>query len=237
MTIATLCAAFCRFDLRTTDADAARAFYARVLGHDRAAVWPLHEQARARGAQPHWLGRLGVADVESAAAAFVERGAVRFGPTGPTADGGQAAVLRDPGGAVVALGTPPPSNAQAGVEVVWHVLNTNDAARATQNYRDLFGWTLTERIEAGAHGSFQQFAWHAGSESVGAIADIAARPGVHPHWLFVFEVDALEAALAAVRAAGGVVVLEPLVLPGGQRIAVCDDPQGAAFGLRERSSS
>jgi predicted enzyme related to lactoylglutathione lyase len=227
---------FCRFDLRTTDADAARAFYARILGHDRAVVWPLHEQARARGAQPHWLGQLGVADVEGVSAAFVERGAQRLGPTRPGPDGGQVAVLRDPGGAVVALGTPPATSPHASVGVVWHVLNTNDAARATENYRDLFGWTLTGRIEAGADGTFQQFAWQAGGESVGAIADIAARPHVHPHWLFFFEVDALDTALDATRAAGGVVALEPLALPGGQRIAVCDDPQGAAFGLRERSS-
>lgn len=224
---------FCRFDLRTTDANAARAFYARLLGHDRAAIWPLHEQALARGARPHWLGRLGVADVERAAAAFVERGATRLGPTGPTSDGGQAAVLRDPGGALVAVGTPPPPHAQTPLDVVWHVLNTNDAERATANYRELVGWELTGRIDAGAQGVFHEFAWHAGGPTVGAIADIAGRAGVHPHWLFFFEVDALDPAIAAARAAGGV-ALDPIVLPGGERIGVCEDPQGAAFALRER---
>src|SRR5258706_9882284 len=110
---------FFRFDLRTTDADAARAFYAKILGHDRAVIWPLHEQALARGARPHWLGYLGVADVERATAELVERGAMRLGPTLPTGDGGQAVVLRDPGGAVVAVARPP-ANVEAGVKVVWH---------------------------------------------------------------------------------------------------------------------
>ena len=64
------------------------------------------------------------------------------------------------------------------------------------------------------------------------MADIAGRPGVHPHWLFHFRVAALEPALAAVRAAGGL-VLDPLTLPNGARIAVCDDAQGAAFALQE----
>ena len=224
---------FCRFDLRTTDADAARAFYARVLGHDRAAIWPLHEQALARGARPHWLGRLGVQDVERAAAAFVERGATQFGPMGPTADGGQAAVLRDPGGAVVAVGTPPPANVGTAVEAVWHVLNTNDVARATAHYRDIFGWEVSDRIELSADGAFQQFAWHAGGPSVGAFADIAARPGVHAHWLFFFEVDALAPAIAVTRVAGGI-VLDPIVTPTGDHVCVCDDPQGGAFGLLER---
>jgi len=223
-----------RFALRTTDADAARDFYATILGHRRAEIWPLHEQALARGARPHWLGSLGVDDVERVAAAFVERGATRLGPVRPTADGGQAAVIRDPGGAVLAVATPPPASAPLPVDVVWHVLHTPDAARATANYRELLGWALTERIDLGVLGLFQQFAWQAGGESVGAIGDIAAMPGVHPHWLFFFEVDALETAMAATREAGGV-ALDPLVLPGGERVCVCDDPQGAAFALRERA--
>jgi predicted enzyme related to lactoylglutathione lyase len=224
---------FSRYELRTTDADAARAFYASILGHDRAVIWPLHEQALARGARPHWLGHLGVEDVERAAAAFVERGAMQLGPILPTRDGGQVVVLRDPGGALVAVATPPPANAEARVDVAWHVLNTNDVARATANYRELFGWEFTDRIDLGAHGVFQQFAWHAGGAAVGAIADIAARPGVHPHWSFSFEVDVLEEAMAAARAAGGA-VLDPIVLPSGERVCVCADPQGAAFALTER---
>jgi predicted enzyme related to lactoylglutathione lyase len=224
---------FCRFDLRTTDAEAAGAFYAAILGHRRSTIWPLHEQARARGARPHWLGRLWVEDAERAAAAFEARGATRLGPTQRAGDGGEAAVLRDPGGAVVAVGTPSPGNAGAPVDVVWHVLNTNDVARATTNYKDLFGWEFTDRVDLGAQGAFQHFAWQAGDASAGVFGDVAGRPGVHPHWLFFFEVDALAPAIAAIRAAGGV-ALDPIVLPGGERICVCDDPQGAAFGLRER---
>jgi uncharacterized protein len=220
---------FCRFELRTTDADAARTFYEKVLGHERAVIWPLHEQALARGAPPHWLGNLGVEDVERATAAFVERGATRLGPTRPTRDGRQAGVLRDPGGAVLALTTPPRAPTEVTVDVAWHVLNTKEAVRAATNYRELFGWDFT----LGAHGAFQEFAWRPGGTSVGAIADVAGRPGVHPHWLFFFGVDALDAAVAATRAAGGVVV-DHVMLQGGARACVCDDPQGAAFGLRER---
>jgi len=41
------------------------------------------------------------------------------------------------------------------------------------------------------------------------------------------------AARDAVRAAGGL-VLDPVTLPNGDRVAVCDDPQGAAFALHAR---
>ena len=221
---------FCRLELRTTDADAARAFYPKVFGHDRAVIWPLHEQALARGARPHWLGYLGVSDVDRATAAFIERGATRLGPAPPTNDGGQAAVLRDPGGAVVALATPPTETPS--IEAAWYLLNTNDAARAIVNYRELFGWEVQPSVEVPAHGAIHPFAWHAGGPSVGAMIDITGKPGRHPHWLFFFKVVALEPAIAATRAAGGL-VLDPIVLPSGERVCACDDPQGAAFALLE----
>ena len=223
---------FCRLDLRTTDADAARAFYRRILGHERVVIWPLHEQALARGARPHWLGQLGVEDVEQAAAAFIERGATRLGPTRPTADGGRVAVLRDPGGAIMGLATAPAADARDDIGAAWQVLHTNDAARATADYCELFGWALTERVDLGQDGAMHPFAWGPGGASVGAIAGIAERPGVHPHWLFFFGVDDLELAITATRAAGGL-ALEPIVMPSGQRFCACDDPQGAAFGLCE----
>jgi predicted enzyme related to lactoylglutathione lyase len=57
------------------------------------------------------------------------------------------------------------------------------------------------------------------------MSDIAGRPGVHPHWLFHFRVPVLDAALDVVRAQGGLVI-GPFRAPSGERIAVCDDPQG-----------
>ena len=223
---------FSRFDLRTTNVDAARAFYSKVLGHGRASIWPLHEQALARGARPHWLGHLGVADLEEATAAFLRRGATRLGPMRPTPDGGQCEVLRDRGGAVVALASLPADGLEQGVTVVWHVLNTH-GPDAPADYRELFGWALHDRLELGALGSYLHFAWDEVGPVVGAITDIASRPDVHPHWLFFFEVALLERAMALTREAGGH-ALEPMVLAGGERLCVCDDPQGAAFGLRER---
>ena len=224
---------FCRFDLRTTNAvDATRAFYERILGHDRATIWPLHEQAVARGAKPHWLGRIGVDDVERTIAAFVERGAQQLGSTRTMSDEGQSATLRDPGGALVAIGTPPSLDIEIGV--VWHVLNTHDAAQATKNYVELFGWQLGEPIAAGEQGVFRSFSWQAGGANAGAIGDIAGRAGVHPQWLFFFEVASLDDTIAFVRASSGL-AFDPITLPTGERISVCEDPQGAAFALRERS--
>lgn len=218
---------FCRYLLRTTDVGAARAFYAAVLGRDDLAIVPLHESALARGARPHWLGLIGVDNIDGTAEAFVARGAVRLGPTARGALG-EFAMLRDPGGALVALTKPTSTGAESGV--VWHTLSTNDFARTSAAYCELFGWQLGAAHDYGALGVFHDFAWQPGGATVGSMCDIRGRAGRHPHWLFHFRVAALAPAIAAVRAAGGL-ALEPLALPDGTHVAVCDDAQGAAFAL------
>jgi uncharacterized protein len=235
---------FFRYTLRTSDVGAARAFYSAVLGDGDADVVQLHEQAVARGARPHWLGFIDVrntGEVEAAASAFVARGASPLAPKWVNPEGLEAAVMRDPGGAIVALAKPPPAPVDTGsrvcgAEVVWHLLNTNDVDRAKSNYGELFGWEFKESQDLGSHGVFHPFAWERGEPAVGSMADVSARSGVHPHWLFHLHVAALDPALDAVRANGGTVV-GPFVLPNGDRVGICDDPQGAAFGLYERATT
>ena len=53
---------------------------------------------------------------------------------------------------------------------------------------------------------------------------------MHPQWLFFFRTPDLDSALARVRELGGL-ALPASTLPEGHRVAACDDPQGAAFGL------
>jgi len=230
-------APFCRVELRTTDVNAARAFYATLFGHDRAAIWLLHEQARARGAVPHWLGHINVGDTARLAAVtneFVTRGAVQLGPALATDDRGHFTVLRDPGGAIVALAAPPQPGSAPVLEVAWSVLNTNNVAVARANYRALYGWDIAESATVGPHGAYHEFSSSAAASArVGALADIAGRPGVHAHWLHFFRTESLDDAVAATRRAGGT-ALDLTPGPSGARIAVCEDPQGAAFGLIER---
>ncbi|HEX4477622.1 MAG TPA: VOC family protein [Polyangiaceae bacterium] len=233
---------FFEYYLRTIDVDGARAFYSAVLGDRKLEVFQLHEQALARGARPHWLGFIDVGDVDGATSAFVARGATSLGPKWVNPQGLEASVVRDPGGAVVALAKPAPkpaSDASAGdssLGVEWHLLNTRDVEGAKKNYSEVLGWEFKAPLDLGTYGVFHPFAWQAGGAPVGSMSDIATRPGVHPHWLFHFRVGALDPAVDAVRARGGSVV-ESVVIPGGDRIAICDDPQGAAFTLREDSAA
>lgn len=218
---------FCRYELRTTQLNAASDFYAGLLGRRDLIIRELPISARSRGAPAHWLGYLSAAEQGGSISALQRWNAHGAMPIGARV--GDGAVLRDPGGAVLAL-TDSVELVDAGVAL--HVLQTPHANDAARIYVELFGWVLTESFQLGSRGSFQQFAWQAGEPNAGAIGDIAGHPEIHPQWQFFFAVSALDAAIAYVREHGGVAV-GPTELPDGRRIASCDDPQGAAFGLLE----
>jgi predicted enzyme related to lactoylglutathione lyase len=229
---------FFHLQLRTHDTEDARSFYAQVLGDGARDIVPLHPQAVARGARPHWLGYLEVEDVDDAASAFLKRGAIALGSKSLNDHGLEAAVVREPGGAVLALAKPhvrpsEPARARAvgSSEAIWYQLNTVDVDRAKEDYKSLFGWSFADPIDAGEHSLFHPFAWDRGGAPIGWMTDIVGRAGRHAHWLFHFPVAALEPAIAAVRSNGGY-VMGPFALPHDGRIAVCDDPQSAAFAVR-----
>lgn len=224
-------ARFSRFTLRTTDLDRSREFYAAVLG---AAFWgpdvvavPLPTAAAARGAPPHWLGHVGVHDVADTVARIVARGGTQLGPPQRVDDRGYT-VVRDPFGAGLALEAEPAA-ADRGV-VAWHLCTVPDDAAALAMYVEELGWTPITRDASPT--SQRRFAWEATGVAVGGFLGNADTPGVHPQWLHFFAVTDLDAALAVVRAQGGL-ALPPVRTDDGRRFAPCDDPQGAAFGLCE----
>jgi predicted enzyme related to lactoylglutathione lyase len=222
---------FCRYELRTTDVDAARAFYSDVLDLDFAeptAIAPLPQQARARGAPAHWLGHLGVDDIEGAIAHFVARGAQPLVPGLP--------ILRDPSGAVLALRAGRAhADAPARKPVTWHQHHTTDLERAWRAYADRFAWTEEGTVaEEGLEGGHRLFAWDSSRACVGRMANTARHPEVHAQWLFYFAVAQLGAAMDKVRARGGLVAGAPRALRDGTELVACEDAQGAAFGLHAR---
>jgi predicted enzyme related to lactoylglutathione lyase len=72
------------------------------------------------------------------------------------------------------------------------------------------------------------FSW--GTKSMGGIYN---KPADVPqaHWLSYAMVPDTDKAVEKVKRAGGKIVNGPMEVPGGDRIAVGVDPQGAAFAL------
>jgi predicted enzyme related to lactoylglutathione lyase len=235
-----MAAKFCRYQLRTTDVPAARAFYAELFGPDfwtgEVSLSPLPERAAATGAPAHWVGHLGVGDaqaVEAIAAKMVAAGGQRLGPTqaGPPGSpaGTQIAVLRDPFGALVAASNETTEPARD--RVPWHLLTAQDHAMAFGLYSDLFGWTAGQTLDLGPErGRHQRFSWDDSGREAGSLSNLVRLPEIHPQWLHFFPVADLDAAAAQVRARGGI-ALAAVTNERGHRFAPCDDPQGAAFGL------
>jgi len=64
-------------------------------------------------------------------------------------------------------------------------------------------------------------------------------PGMNmpPNWLQYVRVDSADAAAQRVTAHGGKILNGPMEVPGGDRIAQCMDPQGAAFAVHSKSTS
>jgi predicted enzyme related to lactoylglutathione lyase len=239
--------AFVWYELRTTHPDAAAAFYRELLGWQVQEVAPgarvfvrdgqpvaglgeLPETARARGASAHWLGHVRVADLDAALERWRAEGGQPLGPERRFADG-RVAGVRDAEGAGLALSTRAVQAAPGAI--VWHQLLTTERERAFVRYAGLFGWHATLRLEVGPpFGTYQTFAWREGGVRVGGVVESARAPHIHCQWLYHFGVPDLDAALATVRAAGGLVAEAPREL-GATRVAVCDDPQGAAFALAQ----
>lgn len=226
--------AFCRYELRTTDVESAYAFYTDVFGadfwKDGIQVRPLPAPAIARGAPPHWLGHIQVEDVVGTMLRFVERDATVVGPRPHGGDAAQV-IVRDPNGAMLALTSEAMRNPTE--RVAWHLLSARDERQAFAVYSELFGWRGCDTYDFGPQrGRHISFTWAAGRDATGSISNLAQQPHVHPHWLFFFRTARLADALTKVRANGGL-TLPPWENARGDLVAVCDDPQGAAFALYE----
>lgn len=114
----------------------------------------------------------------------------------------------------------------------WTELGTSDLESAERFYTELFGWRpeTDPRQEAGGY-----TVAHLGDAAVAALAPLyqESQPVA---WNVSFAVRDADAAVAAVRAAGGTVVLEPMDVFDLGRFAVVLDPDGAAFQLWQARS-
>jgi hypothetical protein len=112
--------------------------------------------------------------------------------------------------------------------VSWHELITSDHEAALRFYSQLFGWQKTDAIP-GPNGTYQMYG--KGGRTFGGMMTKPKDYPAPPHWLYYVKVADLDGALARVKKNDGKVWNGPMEVPGGDRVAQCVDPQGAAFAL------
>jgi predicted enzyme related to lactoylglutathione lyase len=234
-------------DLGTTDAAAAKAFYAGMFGWemedndagggivytmcrlDGDAVAGLYEMQET-GVPPNWLSYVTVADADAAVALVKELGGGALDDAFDVMDVGRMAVLRDPQGAVFAVWQP---RSRIGAERVNDLgcltineLTTTDLDAARSFYADAFGWT-SEEVDTGPGGPEIVSVYNEGRLNATLSR---AQEGEPPHWRPYFTVEVVETAVERVRELGGEALFGPVRLPDGG-IAIVRDPQGAVFAL------
>lgn len=244
-------------ELMTSDTEAAGRFYSAVLGWSvkpmpmEGMTYHLFEIGEgdkcpgiggmmtlpaelAGHVPPNWSGYVAVDDVDRTARAFEAGGGMIHRQPEDIPGVGRFAVVADPHGAVINIMTPLPMDdmpmAPEGAPgtVGWYELYANDLQEAFDFYARTFGWTRDHDHDMGPMGVYRIFAEH-GKPIGGMMARPESVPV--PCWVYYFNVDGLDAAIARVTAAGGKTVHGPMEVPGGSWIAHCTDPQGAFFSL------
>lgn len=245
---------FVWYELMTTDTEAAKTFYHAVVGWESqeagvadvaytmftvagspvCGTMELPQTARSMGIRPLWMGYIAVDDVDTLAADIVIDGGVVHRAAADIPGIGRFAIVGDPHGATFALfhaasGEPPPP-APVGTpgHAGWRELHAGDVEAAFGFYANAFGWQLSRDIDMGPMGNYKVFGL--GGEDMGGMM---TKPPMlpNPAWLFYFNIEAVDAAVERVTAAGGQVVFGPTEVPDGSWIVQCLDPQGAMFAL------
>jgi predicted enzyme related to lactoylglutathione lyase len=205
-----------------------------VNGQGVAGLMAIPDEVAKQGAKPAWLGYVAVDDVDKAVVKLKQEGGMVHREPETVPGIIRFAVVSDPQGAAfyVAKGlseeTPPELPAGTPGTIGWRELYAGEWKAAFAFYEKMFGWTKAESFDMGPMGTYQLFA--TGEAPVGGMmTKHEAIP--RPNWGYYFNVPAIDAAADRVKAAGGIVMMGPHEVPGGQWIVQCTDPQGAYFAL------
>ena len=239
-------------ELATTDATAAKKFYASLLGwacedmrsgpdmiytmckvgaEYASALYQMGDAMK--GMPPHWASYITVDDVDAVAKKVVEQGGKVLKEPFEVLDVGRMAVVADPAGATFCLWTAQ-KHIGAGVlhdpgAMTWNELFTSDIDRAGKFYASVIGWT-TQAIDMGNMGVYTLFDRPGEKGNAGGMMPLM-QPGVSSHWLVYFAVSDCDKSAQQVRELGGKVLSPPMDIPNIGRFAVVQDPQGATFAL------
>ena len=246
-------------ELMTEDTATAAAFYSKVVGWRAepsavdatytqfgigsahyAGMMRLPDEARASGAKSQWLPYIGAADVEATMAAAERLGGKVVRPAQDIPTVGRFAMLNDPQGAAFAVFKPAHEGMAGPAETPlggfgWMELATSNHEAAFDFYSKLFGWQALSRMDMGPPGVYLIF----GSDDVqrGGMYKLHQERSPRPYWLAYAAVANIDAAAAAATAAGGRIIVGPMEVPGGGRIAQVIDPSGAMFAVHSAAAA
>ena len=249
---------FVWYELMTSDVQAAKVFYASVVGwgtRDRSmpgmpyslftvgeasvsGLLGIPPAAGNMGARPSWIGYVGVDDVDATVDRIRHLGGAVHVPPRDIPDTSRYSLVADPQKATLALfkwlrpGHQQPAEPGAPGRIGWHELLAADWEKVWAFYGELFGWQKA-LVETGTMGTYQPFS--AGGRTIGGMFTKPALVPA-PFWLYYFNVDDIDAAAKRVKAGRGQILNGPIEVPDGSWVVQCTDPQGAIFALMGKRS-
>lgn len=116
--------------------------------------------------------------------------------------------------------------------IAWNELITPDPDEAMKFYSELFGWT-TERFPMPGT---EYTLFKKGGQVLGGVM-ATPQPDMPPHWMNYVSVSDLEESVARATALGAILCAGPMSIGDAGRLAIIQDPQGAAIGLHEMPES
>ncbi|MCG8443378.1 MAG: VOC family protein [Caulobacterales bacterium] len=238
-------------DLRTTDVQRARAFYADLTGWSYNAeyaadfVWtggkaeypPIMASGQAHGGmveiapseRSHWLAYVAVEDVDAAAESAGSLGGAIERTPFDIPGVGRAAVITDPQGAAVSPFSPSHSYPAPTGLFVRDDLFSADADGTISFYRDLFGWRVS------SDGLERPLMVRTGDgEQLIGIVRPPPIPGERAGWAPLIATPDVSAAVATSLSLGATLAAAPARADDAGSYAFLIDPTGAMFGLCAR---
>jgi predicted enzyme related to lactoylglutathione lyase len=250
---------FIWYELMTTDADGAKAFYDAVVGWNVDAqssfpngyrmigrsdgkmaggILPLTDEMREHGAHPTWLGYINVDDVDASLTKIEQAGGKALMPAFDIPQAGRVAMVADPQGAPFYIMKPTPPQDQP--DAISDVFSPTEQQRV--------GWNELSTSDPAAARRFYtgQFGWNDAEfmpmgemgeyrfldhhgTRIGALC--GTMPGAQPKWRYYFRVPSISAAKAVAEQHSGTIHMGPHEVPTGDFIIIGLDPQGAEFAL------
>ena len=246
-------------ELGTTDADAAKRFYAGLFGwepkdtpagdagtytllmlsgREVGGLSKMQKEQLAHGVPPHWLPYIAVASADETTNKAASLGAMILAGPFDVMDHGRMSVLQDPTGAAFAIWQAK-SHPGAGVRdepgsISWCELLTSDAAKASRFYGGLFGWTEKDMSMS----QMKYTIFSSGTTQVAGMMTIQKEWGAMPsNWLTYFSVADCNATVEKAKKVGGTIMKPPDDVPGVGRFAILQDPQGGTFAVIQSASA
>jgi uncharacterized protein len=242
---------FVWFELISSDARRAQAFYAEVLGW-KIRGFPMGEGSYDMiftgdsldtmiggfGAPPcdgepsRCISYVSVDDVDAAARATTAAGGTVVVAPFDLPEVARCARILDPQGAELCLfkrlhGDPPDVSANVPGRIFWNELHTPDPSSALAFYGSVVGFT--HQAMGNDPKDLYYILSRDGVPRAGVTSHLPA--GTPPHWLPYVEVDNADATLARARKHGASIRVDAMDIPGIGRFGVLADPTGAVLAV------